>query len=112
MADSLIVDFRTSFPELDEKVTDQGIKNADRVARELVHGTQEQLLWATAHLSVVQDTDLIGDVKSMTIGGITKSFMTISKRNRDVFWATTHYGRVYLTLVRQTPATVGLKAIY
>jgi len=100
-----INDFREVFPELDGSVTEARLHQAHRVASEIVTGTSEQFLWAVAHLTQALLTDLSGDTMSVSIGGVRRSYKTISKTANDVFWSTTHYGRVYLTLIRQTPAT-------
>lgn len=108
--------FRATFPELDSTVTDAEFERADRVATQVIHGTEEQKLWALAHLATVKDTDLTGDTVSIQIGGqggIARDYKVMSRTERDVFWSTTHYGRLYLTLLRQTPVTgIGLLAVH
>ena len=108
----LIPEFRKSFPELDESVSDVDIKAAGRVARDIVPGTETQFLYAVAHLTQAKMADIAGDTTSLSVGGISRSFKTVSKTESDVFWSTTFYGRTYLTLVRQTPETgAGVLAI-
>ena len=101
-------EFRSEFPELNDSVTDAQFEQASRVATSVVHGTEKQKLWAIAHIATAQDSDLTGDTVQVQLGGtggLTRSYKVMSKSERDVFWTTTYYGRMYLTLVRQTPVT-------
>ena len=100
-----LTEFRNLFPELSETVTDAGYERANRTATIIVHGTKEQKFWAIAHLATVQEADLTGDTVSLQIGSVRREFKVMSRSERDVFWSTTYYGRMYLTLVRQTPVT-------
>ena len=113
MSSVTLQEFRENFPELNATVTDEKFSQAARVARSIVHGTKEQQLWAIAHLSVAQDCDLTGDTSSIQIGGLSRSFKVMSRTEADVFWSTTSYGRMYLTLLRQTPITgIGLLGVH
>ena len=107
---SLIANFRNEFPELDESVTNADIVRAGKIADKIVQGTAGQHLWAVAHLTQIRDDDVLGDTTSDNVGGVSRGYKPISNTNTDVFWSTTVYGRVYLTLLRQTPVT-GLGAI-
>lgn len=109
---TFISDFRKTFPELDESVTNSDIRQASTVADDIVPGTKKQYLWAVAHLTQIKDSDVTGDTTSVNVGGVSRGYKTISKTHTEVFWSTTHYGRTYLTLVRQTPQTgVGLVGV-
>lgn len=110
MYDTFIRKFRITFPELDQHVTEQEIRNAYAVAKEIVRGTDMQRLYATAHLTRNDDLqDLLGETASTSVGGISRSIVVMSKDHGDAFWASTLYGRFYLTLLRQTPKTgIGL----
>lgn len=107
---NLIPDFRNQFPELDESVTNTEIIQSGKVADEMIKGTAMQYLYAVAHLTQAAGADLTGDTTSIKIGNVSRNVKTVSKHSQDVFWSTTHYGRMYLTLVRQTPET-GIGAI-
>ena len=102
---TIISDFRESFPELDESVTNADIRQASKIADDIVPGTKNQYLFAVAHLTQTKDLDVTGDTTSVNVGGVSRGYKTISKSHSDVFWSTTYYGRTYLTLVRQTPKT-------
>ena len=109
---NLVPDFREQFPELDEAVTNAEIVRSGKVADEMVKGTAMQYLYAVAHLTQAAEADLTGDTTSIKIGNISRNVKTVSKHAHDVFWSTTHYGRMYLTLVRQSPETgIGVIAV-
>jgi len=95
---------RMEFPELDY-VSDARVSQSIRIAKEIVRGTREQLLHATAHLCIEQDSDFAGEISNERIDGRSSSYETMSRKAPDVFWTSTSYGRRYVTLVRQTPVT-------
>ena len=110
---TLVQDFRENFPELDDSATNADIQQAGKVAAEIVHGTDMQYLYAVAHIVSSKDADLSGDTMSVRVGNVQRNYRTISASAHDVFWSTTSYGRLYLTLLRQTPVTgAPLMAVY
>ena len=99
-----LAEFRAHFPELDGTVDDAAVGRAEVVARQMVRGQKEQLLWATAHVATVDGAGS-GEVMSSKVGQVSVSYRTQAKKANDVYWSRTEYGRTYLALRNANPQT-------
>lgn len=101
--DEIITRFRERFPQLDEAVENQDIFTADAIATEMriAERDSEAYLHGLAHLAIIEQSDVSAETMGVTIGGISRQYVPLTQRGSDAsFWAGTHFGRVYLTLVR------------
>lgn len=101
--DEIITRFRGRFEQLDEAVSNDDIFTADAIATEMRIAPRETeaYLHGLAHLAIVESADIPGETLSVSVGEVRRAYVPISMRGSDAsFWAGTHFGRVYLTLVR------------
>lgn len=101
--EDLIERFRERFPQLDDAVTEADIATADAIATEMriAQRDSEAFLHGLAHLAMMDQLDVPAETMGITVGGISRQYVPLSQRGSDAsFWAGSHFGRVYLTLVR------------
>lgn len=101
--DEIITRFRERFPQLDDAVTNDDIFTADAIASEMKIAPRdtEAFLHGLAHLTITESADIPGETLSVSVGEIKRAYVPLTMRGSDAsFWAGTHFGRVYLTLIR------------
>lgn len=110
-AEFSLSDFRSQFPELDDK-TDAEINRAAGVAVALASNSDLELLYCTAHIAVLdaerQSTPDGGSGEVMsesTMGARSVAYRTQASNGRETFYSTTLYGRTLLMLVKANPAS-------
>ena len=107
MAAPTLADFRSRFPEF--STADSAVERVLARAKRFHALTVEGWLLAAAHLlALVDDTAAYdggaGVVTSETIGPRTIDYETVSEGDgRRVFFASTRYGREFLTVEDYTP---------
>ena len=113
-AAELMVLFRARFPEFD-LVADSIVLTSIDEALHIFALCDLPVLWLTAHLLTLDADSGIGDTgasvdggegetSSESVGSVSASFKTQADKGSDTFYASTSYGRRYLTLRKTTPA--------
>jgi len=102
---------RTRFPEFVDR-SDGEIAGAIETATELAVTPPSSTPWAAAHLLAIaeQATGVAdggsGEVKSEGLAGASMGTMPMAMSGDEVFWSTSAYGRMVLTLRRASPAVI------
>ena len=111
MDDLTVADFRAKFPEF-VGTADAAVSTLITEAYGITDVARSATLYCIAHLAALEAESTAkldggsGVVKSETIGPRKVEYMTQAKTEREVFFATTAYGRRVLRIESRTPKSV------
>lgn len=97
------------FPGIGGDLSNEVLDSLVAVANQISSTGREVALYCAAHIITLEKQAVtnidggLGEIGSENIGGKGQSYRTISETGRDVYFATTHYGRTFLMLEKASP---------